>query len=270
MQHENAQIYEKNLDTAEEKRITYSDGDAVFPIYISSGNKIIYSSTTDELKEHPQILKKSDSKEFYPSSDLYISDLSGANIIRLTERPGFDGMPMPSQINTDDLYFVSFVTNTRQIYKINLTSKKSSPLFQDNTDRRNFVSYKNKFAWVTTKAEANPVQQIFFAENNLKKPIALELGDAVIQDLEWANENILLMSAAFKEKPYLQIYAYDLKSKCISPLFQLEGSEIQQPKVSPDRSKIIFVSNQIKNKKQIMVKSVDWAQISCAQSPITN
>lgn len=68
--HKGTQIYEMDLLTNKERRVIFSDGDAFDGSYISN-YEILYSSTTDEIKESP-LANKNFPKE-YPPSDLYMS-----------------------------------------------------------------------------------------------------------------------------------------------------------------------------------------------------
>lgn len=118
--HEQAQVYELNLTTLKEKRVTYHDGDDFDPIFVSRSSEIVYASTTDELKENPifiaQALAKAKAKTAkepasskspppetphlprglvpeLPSSEIYISRIDGSQVERLTQLNGFDGGP---------------------------------------------------------------------------------------------------------------------------------------------------------------------------------
>ncbi len=85
--HKNTQIHEYDLTMQRDRRITFQDGDVltVFPL---KRDQILYSSTTDEIKEQP-FAKDPDPR--YPKAEIYHSDLFGNDIGRLTNSPGFDG-----------------------------------------------------------------------------------------------------------------------------------------------------------------------------------
>jgi Tol biopolymer transport system component len=87
--HKNAQVYEFDFKTNKERRITYSDGEDSDPQYVLGGNKIVYASTTDELKERPKLFGNELPTEQNPPTEIYLSDLSGIEIQRLTHHPGF-------------------------------------------------------------------------------------------------------------------------------------------------------------------------------------
>jgi Tol biopolymer transport system component len=85
--HSHSQIYNLDLEALTEKRLTFQDGQVVKPFWFM--DKIIYSSTTDEIKERPLVLQKF-SGLAQPSFEIYQSDIEGTEIERLTDRPGKD------------------------------------------------------------------------------------------------------------------------------------------------------------------------------------
>jgi Tol biopolymer transport system component len=100
--HKNAQIYELNLKTRIERRISYHDGDDSSPSYHPDGTRVLYASETDELKEDAQI-RKGLFTRFPPSgrftrplptlspTELYLAKPDGSEIKRLTSSQGYDG-----------------------------------------------------------------------------------------------------------------------------------------------------------------------------------
>jgi Tol biopolymer transport system component len=85
--HSHSQVYVLDLESLVERRIAYQDGQAVKPFWLL--DKIVYSSTTDEIKERPLVLQKF-SGMTDPSYEIYSSDADGTEIERLTDRPGKD------------------------------------------------------------------------------------------------------------------------------------------------------------------------------------
>ena len=93
-----------------EKRLTFHNGENRHPSYHPEGQKIVYSSSTDELKESPQFVKEALGKlkrnsglwdrkvasfqRTYKDSEfheIYSSHRDGSHIQRLTHSPNFDG-----------------------------------------------------------------------------------------------------------------------------------------------------------------------------------
>ncbi len=128
--HAHAQVYEIDLTTRAEHRITFHDGDDLNATYFPDGQRILYSSATDEIKEDPHFIRNlkkkyetvtdtngpgstqdagqnspqdrnqtssldvrsADSLESRDSGhfELYQSRLDGSEIRRLTNSPGLD------------------------------------------------------------------------------------------------------------------------------------------------------------------------------------
>ena len=94
--HQQDQVYEKDLSNGAERRLTFQNGSTYQPHYLSKEPWIVYSSSTDELKENPPLLHTATevSKLPYPYQEpmeVYVHALKGFDIQRLTDHPGFDG-----------------------------------------------------------------------------------------------------------------------------------------------------------------------------------
>ncbi len=123
--HIHAQIYEFNLATNKERRISYQDGTIYDAVYDQTPDHILYSSNTDEIKENPIFIRqalfraKNNSQqnnptvsatpspnawppfldetfgdnfvEKLPQTDIYYGSHDGREIKRLTTLPGFEG-----------------------------------------------------------------------------------------------------------------------------------------------------------------------------------
>lgn len=101
--HAAAQIYEINLVSGRERRVTWHDGD-VESMDVGPGDRLLYASTTDEIKERPHPSERP-SAQGQPT-ELYLSDRFGHQIDRLTRRPGFDGQVALSH-KGDSMAFVA-------------------------------------------------------------------------------------------------------------------------------------------------------------------
>lgn len=82
------QIYEYDLITAQERRLTWQDG-SIGSVDWLDEEHFAYASTTDELKEIPFSAKKPDTDEI--PSEIYTTDRAGNEIRRETNRVGFEG-----------------------------------------------------------------------------------------------------------------------------------------------------------------------------------
>ncbi|MEO0336167.1 MAG: hypothetical protein AAF202_07225, partial [Pseudomonadota bacterium] len=108
--HENTQAYMLDLSEQSEKRITFQDGQVASVVFSPDDSHVIYSSSTDEIKEDSLFIKealqrmsgdedskskKEDSKLFWKAQplELYSSFLNGTRIERLTKSPQYDSDP---------------------------------------------------------------------------------------------------------------------------------------------------------------------------------
>jgi A/G-specific adenine glycosylase len=135
-QHRQAQVYELNLENMNERRITFHDGDDSGADYLPSlspqNEKIVYASSTDEIKEEPLLEKTlhanfstasnsnpmpasptpaatlppepTETREFLAANEIYVQNLKSGEIERLTQLPGFDAQPGPHPQHSTILY----------------------------------------------------------------------------------------------------------------------------------------------------------------------
>ena len=64
--HQQDQVYEKDLISGVERRVTFQNGTTFHPHYHAKEPWIVYSSTTDELKENPPLLHPSSTQSKMP------------------------------------------------------------------------------------------------------------------------------------------------------------------------------------------------------------
>ncbi len=117
--HKNTQVHEYDLTMQRDRRVTFQDGEVleVFPL---EKDQILYSSTTDEIKEQPFAV---DTDPRYPKSEIYHSDPYGNDIGRLTNSPGFDGemLYVPAK---KQMLFTSTRKETPGLYWLDLDTDK--------------------------------------------------------------------------------------------------------------------------------------------------
>lgn len=267
--HKNSQIYEFDTVSGQEHRITFSDGDSADPHYLPDGDHIIYSSTTDELKERPALLrKKNDQADPLPPSDLYISRLNGLDIVRLTNHQGYDGLIRLSSSRNSEFYFTSLVNKSRTILKFNLIHKTVTSVFSDNKENRlEFATINELSAWLSSGPDAKSAPQLMVAQGPLKTAQPVSFGQGEIRDLsciagEKKGQEKIIFSAQIPDKSNLQIFLFDPTKNCIAKLIKTEKAQLTQPELSPDQKKLIYVSDEL-GSKQIMIKTIDWSQVSC-------
>lgn len=145
-QHRNPQAYELKLDGLKERRITFQDGDIGNVIYSTNGSDFIYTSTTDEAKEDPDLIRKVRNDSIkndpakiaklpladqqvlgrpLPRSEIYESASDGSYIERITNQPGFDGNLTPRE---GGFTFASVRNNNFDLYSFNVRTKSTQKL----------------------------------------------------------------------------------------------------------------------------------------------
>jgi Tol biopolymer transport system component len=283
--HSNWQIYEWDLSAGSERRVTFSDGDSVSPHYLQDGDRIIYASTTDELKERPLLLQKKNetANSTRPPSDLYLSRLNGLDIVRITNRSGFDGLIRTAGGNKNEFYYSSEIGTNLAIFKVHSNLKSVSSIFADSKeDRRDFVYLNNRSAWIATYLEQEPgaltppvlKQQLMVATASIKKAQAVDFGMILYKDLSWIpgvkkGEEILLFTGLLAGKSNSQIYIFDPTKNCLVTLIKSENAALSQASISPDRERVLYVRSPPGENSQILIKKIEWDKVICEEGPIS-
>lgn len=152
-QHRNPQAYEMKLESKKERRLTFQDGEIGNVIYSPNGQDFVYTSTTDEAKEDPDLIRRSrksaekaeaalskielTTEAKKPLADrevfgrqlsryeIYESASDGSTIDRLTSEPGFDGNLV---IRDQGFTFASVRNSNFDLYSYNLRTKSQTRL----------------------------------------------------------------------------------------------------------------------------------------------
>lgn len=267
--HVNSQIYTLDVDAGRERRITYSDGDAETPIFLDDGSRIIYASTTDELKERPALFSKktaeSTGQPQRPSSELYLSDLAGSDIQRLTNRPGFDGKPSPGTKGNSDFYFFSESDAFLQPFKFSLTLRRPVAVFQNvKVEISELAISNNQFAWLQG-------QELMLAIGSVKNGKKVELAASERKNLSWINGTKFLIFAERtlpspnQKTTSWQIALYDTQTNCKKILRSQEGVDLEQASISPDQKRIAYLAN-----KNLEIKWLAEGELSCSSAERPN
>lgn len=89
--HKHRQLYEMNLETKQERRLTYQDGEVFEGTLSPDDQTVFYTSTTDEIKERPILFYPELKSEPFPMTEIYRIKPKEDLHERWTTRPGFDG-----------------------------------------------------------------------------------------------------------------------------------------------------------------------------------
>jgi len=252
--HKGAQIYEMDLQKNKERRVTFSDGDAFDATYISDA-EILYASTTDEIKESP-LLNKTFDKE-YPPADLYMSDLYGNDIVRLTRQPGYDAEPLfVSHPSKPYILFSSRRGELTGIYRLDLKHLPVSLVSAEKGKEKRFPAVtpdRTQYAWVEKDSKTGE-QSLVLLKLKGKIPFVLKKGEGTYRDLYFAPRPPLrLFYSVLRtgEKQY-QIEVYDIEKQCTQVVFKGQDS-LYNPVPSDETTERLAFVRSFQDKKQIYI-----------------
>jgi len=264
--HSYGQIYEINLSTQKEQRITFEGAENYDPQYVRDGKWILYSSATDETKEHPPQLNPTAAPapqnafngpaKYLNPADLYLRDLEKFEVIRLTSLPGFDGDPfwykkreliVFTRLRGNHLYLFSMEAKKPMIIKpftktAGLAQWQAS---QDNSTRAWIQWAKDggttdlKVKWpsgyVTLLSDFDRIKKDPFYDEDLK---------------------VILFSMNHPDPTKFNIFSVNLDGTCLTQWTNNQGNN-QEPALSPDHKSLAFASDR-SGSFQIYLK--DWPQ----------
>ncbi|MNJ93242.1 translocation protein TolB [compost metagenome] len=265
--HKQSQVYELNWKKNIERRVTYSDGDSFDPTYLND-DEIIYASTTDEIKESP-ILNRNFDKD-NPPSDLYMSDLYGTNIIRMTRQPGYDAEAF--YVDIPKRPFIIFSSNRgeiRGLYRMDFKTTQTNFLNVEKgkSKRSPAVTPNHKqLAWIETDLKSSE-QKIVLASIGGKNPQILKENEGAYRDLSFGPEMPakLYYSIVRKGDSKSQLEVYDVEQKCTRVIFKGSDS-LYSPTVSV-KGKLAF-ARQFQDKKQIYIADIPADLGSCLEASV--
>lgn len=252
--HKGTQIYELDFIKNKERRVTFSDGDAFDPVYVNS-SELIYSSTTDEIKENP--LMNKDFEKDTPPSDLYLSDLFGTEIVRLTAQPGFDGETLwvPSKLKPSAL-FTSYRGSLLGIYRLDPKSKMVSLISAEKGKAKRFPALapdQKELAWVEKDLKTQEQSLILFKMKE-RIPRVLKANEGEYRDL-FIPQNPplrLFYSIIRKGEKFSQIESYDIEKQCTQVVFKGKES-LAHPVISSGVTEKIAFTRYFQGKGQLYI-----------------
>lgn len=240
--HAQAQVYERDLKTGADRRITYQNGAVSRPRYHPTLPSILYASSTDELKENPPLLNPTANSK--PSKlpprytnplEIYMHSLGRLNIERLTRRPGFDGEArfLPNgktvtwtRVSGERTRIMGLKLGTHEPFAVsglgvNPTDYVSSP----DGKSRAWIEWDKTFgvSRLRLRAHHTPTAEIG------SDMIVTKSDPAFSPDSKW-----LLWAQKDPQTGLYGIWSYNLGDKCLQHfLFPSEGDR-RDPTVSPD------------------------------------
>lgn len=265
--HRNTELYSYSMPNKKEARWTFQDGiiSDVLPLSL----EVLYTSTTEEMKERPFLLYPELRNVIWPLNDLFRADQHGSNIQRLTKDPGFIGHL--NWVEADKtLVFASQKGANLVIQEMSLD--KSVRNSGNPISRKTIASHIGKnlsypLRW--TKKALIYVEQdqknekgnekLFLQQGNKSHPLPLEAEK--IYDLQWieGQEGSLLLTRWMQGKS--QILRLDLAQECTSVLLE-DTQDLRSPDFSLSRGQLLFTRPVEKN-WQVFVLTMDLKTKPC-------
>ncbi len=262
--HKGSQVYELDLLKNTERRITFHDGDASRPIYIDR-NQILYFSNTDEIKEN--FLLNNENKNVTAGSDLYMSDLFGNEIVRLTHNPGFDGDAIYNKNAKPSIYYSTEMKNQFSLVKTDPNTHVSNTIITstDKTLRHPALSPDSKeIAFIEKDLKQNNYS---IKSLNLitKKITVLATSSLPLEDLIWnsATNRLFYTRMLTNQKTLIEIY--DPNQKCIVQQIQ-DAYSLRYPHVN-SRGTLMIAFTLIQNgNRQIFMGPLNTDLGTCIET----
>ncbi len=270
IKHEHTQIYEMELKSNLEKRITYQDGYLAHPLFLNE-NDIAYASTTDAIKENPLNYKKEDPNLF----EVYISDRFGNEITRLTKRLGNDSQLAHTQHLNKFIYHVLKKDNKSWIQRIDHSTNESVIYLQSENDlltNPNFASNGLQFSWLSQNLLNLKFTLQFgsLTSNHLviKKSITyFELPLKTINSLNWADDlKGIWLTGSSALSDYSHLYYFSVADNCLKQLTS-ESIDIREFQDIPFSNQlVIFTMGNDKNSQIFTAQRPDVSLIKCLEN----
>lgn len=239
-------MYEKDLTTGTETRITFQNGDVSHPSYHPHQNLILYASSTDELKENPPLLRSSQEggplpEAYRETSEVYLHSLDGLEITRLTDRPGFDGEPRFSP-DGRTITWTRARNNKLEVISFNPKSRVTSVVTKLGSNPSQFTtSADGKWrAWVDWDDSFGIAR--LKIQNGKNDPQEININMVVPkQDPEFSSDSKWLFWAQFDpEASNHQIWTLELGTMCARRLINNKKGDRRHPILSPDMKRLVY------------------------------
>jgi dipeptidyl aminopeptidase/acylaminoacyl peptidase len=238
------QIYEKNLNSGEERRVTFQSGQTFQPSYHPKQNVIIYTSSTDELREQPPryIPDPTPSKvpsEYQSLTEVYVHDLGALDIQRVTQHEGFDGEPRFHRDGT--LTYTRALSNRLEVVSLRLHAGSATALKRLGQNSSSYVTSAedNSSAWLNWDSDFRTA--VLKIQRGREKPEDTAIDPAAAKkDLKFSPDGEWLLWSHGDSKGRFSIWIMDIKTLCPRPLLTDETSSLRHPALSPDMKTIAY------------------------------
>lgn len=247
LSHSQPQVYEKILASGVERRVTYQNGSTYLPRYHPTEPWIVYSSTTDELKENSPLLNPENSRPsplpaaYREPTEVYIHMINGLEITRVTQRLGFDGEARFTR-DGKQLILTRVIKDRTSIALINPKNKTLQVLNGLGTNPTNYVTSADRriAAWIDWDAEFKIAKLKLKRGKNLVTEVNAE-HQVNKTDLGLAPDNkYLVWSQLNALGENYEIWIYDMDNQCPYMLVGADAADRRYPVFAPDMKTLTY------------------------------
>ncbi len=282
-------LQEKEISTTSLKPISNGKGRTTCSYFMPDGKHILYASTHEGNETCPPPPKPHDGKYLwavYPDFDIYIADLNGKIVKKLTNSPGYDAEAVVSP-DGKKISFTSIRSGDLELYTMDIDGSHVKQItFGLGYDGGSFFSPDSKklvFRSSRPKTEAEITDYKALLKDNVVAPTEMEIYTCNIDgsDLKqithlgkanWApyflpsGKKIIFSSNHHSTHGYdFQLYMIDLNGENLKQItYQSEFNAF--PMFSPDGKKLVFSSNRQQDKaRETNVFIADWVDTDDAE-----
>lgn len=246
--HTQDQVYEKDLLSGVERRITFQNGSTYQPHYAPKESYIVYASSTDELKENPPLLHPNStiSKLPFPYQEpmeVYVHSLKGFEIQRLTDHPGFDGearfgndpnLVTFTRVNGQKTEVLSFHRTLHTVHALkNLGVNPAQYITSANGKHHAWIEWDDSFGVAKLRLQKD-------------KGAVVEINSDIIvpkTDLNFSPDSkYILWAQKDASNPVYDLWIADLETLCPRRLTTTSEGERRYPVLSPDMKWLTFTA----------------------------
>jgi len=275
------QIFIMNIDGSDKKKVSTGFGRTTCAYFLPGDSTILYASTHlagDECPPPPD-RSKGYVWKLYDSFDIFLANVDGSNLRRLTDAPGYDAEATVSPIG-DKIIFTSTRDSDPELYVMNLDGSDQVRLtYERGYDGGAFFSHDGKkicFRSSRPKAEKEMLDYNELVKDGMVRPTALE-----IQVMDADGKNIQQITNAGKASfaPFFHpdgkriIFSSNMNSQNGRNfdlfIVNIDGTGLEQvtfnetfdgfPMFTSDGKKLVFASNRFNLKQgDTNIFIADW------------
>lgn len=277
-------LQEKEISSKSLKLISNTKGRTTCSYYMPDGKHILYASTHEGNIACPAPPKPREGKylwAIYPEFDIYVSDLQGNIVKKLTNSPGYDAEAVVSP-DGKKISFTSIRSGDLELYTMDIDGSNVKQITNGlGYDGGSFFSHDSKklvFRSSRPKIDEDIAEYKELLADNVVAPTNMEIYTCNVDgsDLKqvthlgkanWApyflpnDKKIIFASNHHSTRGYdFQLYTIDLNGENLKQItYQSEFNAF--PMFSPDGKKLVFSSNrQQEQKRETNVFIADWVE----------